>query len=202
MAFCSILSTSPNSLEAIEEACRQAAETFKDKPDLAVLFFSPHHTQSAGEICEIVNERLSPSNLIGCPGESIVSNDQEIEEGPALTLWLGKWQKPVRITPFHLHLEQTSEGISLLGWPDELVEQKSDSTCVLLLGDPFTFPVNVFLEKVNAEHRGVRVVGGMASGGRQPGQNVLLLGKQGLDHGAVGVLLDGAVVRAIVSQGC
>jgi small ligand-binding sensory domain FIST len=74
---------------------------------------------------------------------------------------------------------------------------------VLLLGDPFTFPVDDFLKQVNERNRGLRVVGGMASGAQGPGQNRLLLGEKVPDHGAVGVLFRSPVkVRSIVSQGC
>ena len=40
---------------------------------------------------------------------------------PALSLWLGRWQRPVTLEPFHTVLERTSEGPSLLGLPDGLV---------------------------------------------------------------------------------
>ncbi len=44
---------------------------------------------------------------------------------------------------------------------------------------------------------------GMASGGRRPGMNALLLGPRAVDHGAIGVLVQGpAIVRSVVSQGC
>jgi small ligand-binding sensory domain FIST len=46
-------------------------------------------------------------------------------------------------------------------------------------------------------------MGGMASGGRRPGETRLVLDKNELANGAVGVLLQGPIqVRSIVSQGC
>jgi small ligand-binding sensory domain FIST len=63
--------------------------------------------------------------------------------------------------------------------------------------------VDAFLREVNEAHRGLRVVGGMASGLRGPGQCHLLLGEGVVNRGAVGVLLEGDVkARSIVSQGC
>jgi small ligand-binding sensory domain FIST len=76
-------------------------------------------------------------------------------------------------------------------------------TAVLLLGDPYTFPADLFLAEMNAVHRGVRVLGGMASGMRGPGQTRLLLDDRCHEAGAVGVLLQGHFgLRSIVSQGC
>jgi small ligand-binding sensory domain FIST len=73
----------------------------------------------------------------------------------------------------------------------------------LLLGDPFTFPVDVFLGEMNETHAGVPVLGGMASGVMAPGQTRLIDGPRVHNHGAVGVLLQGELgLRCVVSQGC
>ena len=46
---------------------------------------------------------------------------------------------------FHLTAEQTSEGPSLMGWPDGILSADPHESVLLLLGDPLTFPVDVFL---------------------------------------------------------
>jgi Ca2+:H+ antiporter len=74
---------------------------------------------------------------------------------------------------------------------------------VLLLADPFTFPADSFLERLNQEQPGLPVVGGMVSGALEPGRHRLLSGTDVLDGGAAGVALVGPVdIRAVVSQGC
>ena len=203
MPFAAALSTHADTSQAVAEACSRAAAQFAGPPDLALVFFSSHHAEAADRIVAAVRERLAPRCLLGCGGESIVGNDQEVERRPALSLWLGRWTRPVQLTPFHLVLEQTPDGFSLMGWPDELTGADPARSVVLLLGDPYSFPTDAFLKQVNQSHRGVRVVGGMASGAQGPGQNRLLLGDRVVDEGAVGVLLQGPVgVRSIVSQGC
>jgi small ligand-binding sensory domain FIST len=203
MPYAVALSTLPNTAQAAAEVCARAQETFQESPDLAVVFFSPHHADAAERISATVRERLSPRCLLGCVGESIVGNDQEIEQAPALSLWLGRWPRRVELEPFHMELEQTPDGRSLLGWPDDLLTADPAQSVILLLGDPFTFPVNAFLHHVNGNHAGLRVVGGMASGVHGPGQCRLLLNDQVLAGGAVGVLFQGPVrVRSVVSQGC
>jgi small ligand-binding sensory domain FIST len=53
------------------------------------------------------------------------------------------------------------------------------------------------------EHPGVPIVGGMASGGAEPGSNTLVVGSRTYTSGAVGVLIGGSVrIRPVVSQGC
>src|SRR5262249_4573177 len=132
-----------------------------------------------------------------------IGNDREVERSPAVSLWLARWAKPVTLDPFRMTVEQTPDGASLLGWPDALAAADRDRSALLLLADPFTFPADAFLAEANANYRGLRVLGGMASGVRGPGQCRLLLDDAVHDHGAVGVLLQGSLgLRAIVSQGC
>jgi small ligand-binding sensory domain FIST len=168
-----------------------------------MVFYAPPHRASALAIAQVVTAALKPRCLLGCQGETVVANDREVEEGPALCLWLGRWEEEIELTPFHLTMEETAEGFALLGWPDDLADATPDDSLMLALADPFTFPVDDFLRQVNDEQAGVRVVGGMASGARQGGENPLLIGEDVRDEGAVGVLLRGPVkARSVVSQGC
>jgi small ligand-binding sensory domain FIST len=186
--------------EAVAEACARAGADLGGTPDLALLFFTPDHAGGAHDLVEAVRQRLAPRCLLGCVAEGVIGNEREVEHGPALSLWLGRWGRPVSLDAFHLVLERTADGPSLFGWPDALAlgagEVAADPpavpgpravrSAVLLLGDPFTFPTDRFLQRMNEDVRGVPVLGGMASGIRGPGQCRLLLGEQVLREGAVG----------------
>lgn len=203
MPFAAALSTRPATGQAVEEVCTQVSSQLAGPADLAVVFFSPHHLASTETLLAEVRQRLGPRCLLGCPGEAIVGNDREVEREPALSLWAGRWTRGVEVEPFHLHLEQTPDGYSILGWPDGLLQADPAQAVLLVLADPFTFPIDAFLQQLNEESRGLRAMGGMASGVRGPGQCRLLLNERLEDQGAVGVLLQGPIgVRAIVSQGC
>ncbi|MGE3804488.1 MAG: FIST N-terminal domain-containing protein [Gemmataceae bacterium] len=203
MPFAAALSTLADSAQALDAVCSQARQALDGTADLALVFFSPHHAQAVEKIGQTVGERLGARCLLGCGGESIVGNDQEVEEAPALVLWAARFPGEVKRDPFHLVFEATPDGYSLMGWPDELMEVDPQESVVLLLGDPYTFPADAFLNEINNARPGLRVMGGMSSGHRGPGAQQLLLDDRVLDQGAVGVLLSGAVkVRSIVSQGC
>jgi small ligand-binding sensory domain FIST len=202
MPFAAAISTQPQTTQALDEVCAQVAGPAAEKPDLALVFFSPHHAGAAENIAATLQERLAPRALLGCVGEAVIGNDQEVEEQPAVSLWLGKWAG-VEIEPFQLVLERTSEGFSLLGWPDALVAADPASSVILLLGDPYTFPADFCLNQVNEGSPRLRVLGGMASGATGRGETRLIGGGAVRDHGAVGVLLQGPLgLRSIVSQGC
>jgi small ligand-binding sensory domain FIST len=203
MPFAAALSQIRDTEGALHEACDDAREALRERPDLALVFFSPHHNESADIVARVTADKLQARCLLGCSGESIVGTDREVEKGPALSVWLGRWQYPMGLHSFHLDVEETSEGTALLGWPDAFAEADVAQSAVLLLGDPFTFPADFFLRRMNESHPGLRVMGGMASGAQAPGAVRLLRDGAVVSSGAVGVLLSGAAgVRSVVSQGC
>jgi small ligand-binding sensory domain FIST len=202
MPFAAALSIATTTARALDEVCSTAGQQLQRTPDLAIVFFSPRHAEQAETVAASVTRQLQPRCLFGCVGESIVGNDQEIEHRPALSLWLAAWSKPVELEPFHLHLEHAPDGPSLLGWPDNLLTADPKLSAMLVLGDPFTFPVDLLLKQTNDAYKGLRVMGGMASGIRGPDQCRMILGERILTQGAVGVLIQGAACRTIVSQGC
>ncbi|MHB1423472.1 MAG: FIST signal transduction protein [Gemmataceae bacterium] len=203
MPFAAALSTAEPTLRAVEEVCDQTRSHLAGEADLAVMFFSTHHARAADVLARTVQQRLSPRCLLGCVAETVIGGDREIEQSPAVSLWVSRWAKPLTMEPFHLVLERTADGPSLFGWPDELTGSDARQTAVLLLGDPFTFPIDLFLRRVNEDAPGVGVLGGMASGIRGAGQCRLLFQDAVKDQGAAGVLLRGQLgLRSIVSQGC
>jgi small ligand-binding sensory domain FIST len=210
MPFACALSIASDTATAGAEAIDRAGAELAARPDLAVLFFSPHHLPAVRDLAQTVQTRLSPGVTLGCVAEAVVGNAREVEDGPALCLWLAKWSRPVTLRPFHLVLEATADGPSLFGWPDELLgvgdDRPSESSArpaVLLLGDPFTFPTDLFLARMNEDAAGVPVLGGMASGVRGAGQCRMILGGSVHDEGAVGLLMEGEPgLRWVVSQGC
>ncbi len=203
MPFASALSTLADSQQAWDQVCEQALQQLQAEPQLAILFYSPHHLRFIPDLAGKAQERLKAECLIACPGEGIIGNDQEIENQSAMCLWLAHWSQPVQMKPFHLYLEQTSEGLSLLGWPEELVSAQPEQSAILMLADPYTFPIDKFFQDLKESSPGLRAMGGMASGIRGPGECRMILNGQPVDQGAVGILVQGALpIRPVVSQGC
>jgi small ligand-binding sensory domain FIST len=200
--FASALSVEPDVGKAVAEVCDRTTDTIGGPPDLAVMFVSADRADICDQIAADVCNRLGSDRLVGCTGESIVGVGREVESGSAMSLWLARLPG-AHVQPMHLTFERTSEGGSVLGWPDQLVHGWPADCSLLVLGEPFTFPAELLLEQMNDQHPGVAVIGGMASGGAAPGENRLLLGRQSLGDGAVAVLFSGSVrVHPLVSQGC
>ena len=200
--FAAALSTIPNSLPALEDVCTRALDQLGGRPDLALLFVSGDHVAAAEQLAAEASKRLGTENLIGCSGESIVGEAQEIERNPSISLWLTRLPN-VNVRLMHLLLERTSDGASIVGWHESLEQQWPDSATMLALGDPFSFPADVMLQRLNDDRPGLQVVGGMASTAAAPGENRLFFGPKAETQGAVAAILDGAVrIKTVVSQGC
>jgi small ligand-binding sensory domain FIST len=203
MPFFAALSTNSDTGKAIDEVCAGASDALQGPADLALIFFSPQHANGVARQAGELQKRLGANCLLGCSGASIVGHDQEVEQAPAISVWLARWEKAMRTEPFYLTYEKTPSGETIMGLPDSIAEADPRQSAVLLLGDPLSFRTNVFLQLMNERFKGLRVMGGMASGGHAPGQCKLLVGDTMRHSGAVGVLLSGSVpVRCIVSQGC
>ena len=103
----------------------------------------------------------------------------------------------------HLTFERTPDGGTILGWADELMEGWDPSAVMLVVADPFSFPMEYLLERMNEDHAGIPISGGMASGASSPGESCLVLGSRIYTDGAVCLRLQGELqVRTLVPQGC
>ncbi len=201
-AFASALSTRSHGEEALREVCDKTLGELGGSPDLALLFFSHHFAPLAESLARQACDALGTERLLGCSGESIVGVGREVEGRPSMSLWLARLPG-VSLWPMHLGFERSAEGGAIVGWPDDLPLTWPSAAALIALGDPFSFPAELLLDRVNEDQPGTVVVGGMASGAQTPGQSRLLLGSKSFDEGAVAVLLAGAVnVRTVVSQGC
>lgn len=195
MACLSALSTASDTETALGEVLDRSRQAFAEQPaDLAVIFASIHHAGELGRIASEIRARGLGRHVLGCTGETIVGEDCEVENGPALALWSiglpGATIEPIRLV-FDTGFE---------GWPDQNDASRSS---LILLGDPFTFPADRFLKSLDESAPGLRVAGGMASAAQSPGRNRFVLDDQVFQDGAVAVRLGGRVaLRTIVSQGC
>ncbi len=200
--FAAALSTELDTIEAAQFVCRRIKEELGNALNLVIVFASVHHQPNFAALAELINRELRADCLLGCTGESIVCGSQEIEQEPALALWAAHLPG-VTLLPMHLEFDRTPEGGAFSGWHDSLFDAWPDGASLIILAEPFSFPTDVLLKRLNQDQPDTTVVGGMASGAFGPGQNRLLFGSNEINRGAVAVLMHGPIkVRTVVSQGC
>lgn len=198
--FASALSTTTDSAQAVEEAVRELLEGLEGaRPDLVTVFVSHHHGGALEGLGPRLARETGAAAVVGCTGESIIGGSREVEHEPALALWAARLPE-TRVRTFTVQAVPGQDALAFSTLPP--VEDRERAS-LLLLADPFTFPMDEYLKVLNAELPGVPAVGGMASGGTGPGQNLLITEEGVVEAGALGVVLEGEVeVRSVVSQGC
>jgi small ligand-binding sensory domain FIST len=202
MPIAASLSRATNTSDAIRSVTEEVRAGLRGaEPDLSLLFVNHAHqdafSQVASRICEATGTRV----LLGCTGETIIGGCEEIETGPAVSLWSAVLPG-ARVETFVANFERAVDGIVTSGLP-AFSGNESDLRAVFLLADPFSSAPHSVLDHVDGESPGIPVLGGMASGGRRPGENRLFCNSHEVRHGAIGLVLRGGPhVRSVVSQGC
>ncbi|HXX90663.1 MAG TPA: FIST N-terminal domain-containing protein, partial [Acidimicrobiales bacterium] len=197
MPFAAALSEHPITAHATGEATGEVLERLGPRPDVAFVFVGPPHAGALEDVARAVGSVLSPLAVVGCAAESVIGPHREVEQRPAVSLLVARTGP---VLPVGLDVREGPDGVEVTGWPAALGFRPR---ALVLLADPFSFPVEAFLEWLASRHPGLPVVGGMASTGRGPGGSRLVLGDTVHVTGAVGVLLGpGVDVEPVVSQGC
>ena len=203
MPYAASYSKAPELSDAVDSVCGAVADELNgETPDLSFLFASHTHAERFDELPGMVREKSRSRVLLGCAGESIAGGGEEIEQGPAVSLWSAVMPE-ARIEPFHVEFEQTADGVILSGLPAGLSDRHHDVRAVFLLGEPFSSAPNSIIDRLADELPQVPLMGGMASGGTGPGENRLFFNSECIMDGAVGAILCGGPrIRSVVSQGC
>ena len=168
--------------------------------DLVCVFVSHHYGDALEHLGPRLASALSAKVLVGCSGESIIGAEREVEEGPALSVWAAHLPG-TELRPFEAKFEMDEQGHARFTGVPQV--QRGDRASVLLFADPYSFAADEYLSALDQRFPGISVVGGMASGGMGPGQNLMFTEHGLAASGAVGVVIEGDVqVRSVVSQGC
>jgi small ligand-binding sensory domain FIST len=194
--FATGLSASDLGVASFAEAADRAAEALGDAPaDLVVVFAGAPNLAGAEEGLRAVHDRLAPGALVGCGAQGVVGGGRELEEG-GVVVWAASLPGGEAET-FHLEaLRGEDGGVALTGFPE-----LDAADALVMLVDPYSFPIEPLLAQLGDDHRGLPIVGGIASAAGVPGTAVLMCDHALVRHGAVGVALTGVHVHAGVSQG-
>lgn len=194
------LSTEPEAAAAEREAVDALLAGLDGPPDLLLCFCTHHHARALEGLGARLAAATGARHLAGCTGVDVAGGAQEAEGGPGLALW------GARLGNTAVHVEHLSARAGQGGTVDFDGAPRIEAphrAGVVLLADPFSFPAHLFLPELAAELPDVPVVGGLASGGQGPRQNLLWRDGECLDHGALAITLEGDVVLdPLVSQGC
>ena len=204
MQWASAISEQP-ALEPAVAECSAAIQRQLNgaAPDLAVAFVSPHYRDSYAALPGLVRESLGRPLLLGCSGGGIIGNGQEVEQRPALSITAAVLPE-VTLTPFQLEGNRLPDlDAGPQSWEELLGVNAAANPQFILLADPFSFPAQNLIMGLDFAYSAAAKIGGLASGGQEPGGNAMFLGDRAYPSGAVGVAMHGnIIVDTVVAQGC
>jgi small ligand-binding sensory domain FIST len=172
-------------------------------PDLLLVFVSEAYQSAYERIPDLVARRVGTQMVVGCSGGGVIGSGREVEHTPAVSLTAavlpGVDLTPLRIDDGTL----PAAGAPHHAWEEVVHVSAASRPHFLLLADPFTLDAERLLRGLDDAFPEGTKVGGLASGGAEPGANALYLGRRTHRYGLVGIALTGNVeVDTIVAQGC
>ncbi|MBV9817326.1 MAG: FIST C-terminal domain-containing protein [Solirubrobacterales bacterium] len=177
-------------------AARDAARALNGADvDLAVVFAAGAHLAAAEVTLENVAAELRPGALIGCGAGGVLGAGRELEAGTAVSVWAASLREG-SARPFHAVVTEMAGGGMLEGMP-----QPSAGGALIMLTDPYSFPMDAVLDGLARDAPGVPVLGGLSSGRTPDAAAALFADDEVHDAGAVGVCLEGVEMLPCVSQG-
>jgi small ligand-binding sensory domain FIST len=192
----------------LDDAIKRAADDVRAQlgghiPQLVVAFVSAHHAAGFGRIPGLVSAETGGGLLLGCSAGGVIGGGREIEQRPGVSLTAAVLPD-VTLHPLRLENDSLpSPSADPSRWRALVGIDAADAPSFLLLPDPFSFDAESLVRGLDLSYPTCRTVGGIASGGRQPGENALFLADRVHQSGAVGVALCGNIaVDTVVAQGC
>lgn len=175
--------------------------------DAVFVAISAEHAPHAERVVERVARRLQPGVTVGVSAEGVVAGAVESLGGPGVAV-LAMRLPGVRVGTFTDHDLTLGDDAQAVAQMRRALGVDPELRAVVVLADAYSVPVGTLLGRLNAVLHDAAgsapvLVGGVASSGRAPGQNVVI-GPDGVRRrGLVGLTLSGAIeVSALVSQGC
>jgi small ligand-binding sensory domain FIST len=190
MRWSSALSTLPDSRAALDEVITVVGrELGGASADLLMAFVSSHHATRYEMVVSTLRAAFPGARLAGCSAAGVIGAGTEVEARPALSLTAAS------LPGVELSLAHGDDALDF----GEMAEEPH----FIVLVDPYTCDAEGLVGSLDEAFPTAAKVGGLASGGRFPGENTLFCDGDLHRAGAVVVALGGnVIVDTIVAQGC
>ncbi|MBD2896691.1 FIST N-terminal domain-containing protein [Spirillospora sp. NPDC000708] len=190
------LALGPDLSSAAVSAVEQALAPLSAAPDLVCVFISGDDPEEIAAAARRAALSASPALVIGCSASGVIGGGRGVEDAGAVSAWAAVLPG-ARLEAFRLETLKAEDKLIVVGMP----EGQDDDVVGLLLADPYSFPVDAFVERSDDALPGLALVGGLAEAGEH-GEARLFVDGDVYEDGAVGVVIGGAVTAAtVVSQG-
>lgn len=203
MKWTSTIATELKIAAAVEQAAEQVFRGLdRQEPDLLLVFVSEEHQAEFAALPGLLRSEFESACIVGCSADSVIGGGAEIEDKPALSLTAAVLPN-VSLACAHLKAEQVPPVYAERRfWEDALRVTAQDEPVFLLLADPFSFETDGFLKGLDRSFPDSAKIGGLASGGRQPGSAALFLNEELHRSGTLALALTGDIeMHMALAQG-
>ncbi|MFA1545171.1 FIST signal transduction protein [Actinomadura chokoriensis] len=205
------LALGPDLSSAAASAVEQALAPLSAAPDLVCVFVTGDDPEEIEAAVAAAEQAAGPTMLLGCSASGVIGAGRGVEERGAVSAWAAVLPG-ARLDAFRLETLKADDRLVVVGMP----EGQDDDVVGVLLADPYSFPVDAFVERSDEALPGLPLVGGLAEGSGPGGGALgegglgaggvgearLFVGGEVYRDGAVGVVIGGSVAAAtVVSQG-
>lgn len=204
MKWTSTIQISDSFAKAFREAADHIRAQLGGQPaDLGLLFVSPKFRQELVDLWPLLRRELPIRNLIGCTGGGVIGAGKEVEDRSALSLTCAQLPN-VSLRPFAVRQEELPESDgSPRPWRSLVKAELEDKPNFIILSDPFSLDADALVSGLDFAFPEAIKIGGLASGGHGPRENLLILNEKVFYRGAVGLSISGDIaIETIVAQGC
>jgi small ligand-binding sensory domain FIST len=190
MRWASALSTQADTAAALAEVTGAVSRDLSGaRADLLLAFVSVHHATRYPAVISSLRESFPGARLAGCSAAGVIGAGHEVEARPALSLTAAS------LPGVQLSIAHGDDALDFGPIDDE--------PHFVVLADPFTCDAEGLVGSLDEAFPTAAKVGGLASGGRFPGEHALFCDENVYRGGAVVVAFGGDVaVDTIVAQGC
>jgi small ligand-binding sensory domain FIST len=174
-------------LDAARGARKQIAGL---RPDLALVFVTGRHLDTAAETLAAVRDVLQPRALAGGGSSAVFAAGEQLAGETSIVVWAARFEGGNAEVTCLSGYGQSSGSPPLSG-----------ATAVLLFPDYYSFPVGRWLPELAAAAPGVPIFGGCISARAASGGTVLFADDSAVSSGMVTVVLRGVEVLPVVAEG-
>jgi small ligand-binding sensory domain FIST len=202
--WASSISTREGFPDALTEATADIEDSLAGTaPDLVLAFCSAQHEAHYEELPGLLSRTFGRALVFGCSAESVIGDGHEAESTAGLSLTAAALPD-VDLSPLHLD-DDALPGFQADAsrWHRMLDLKPEQQPCFLVLPDPFSSEVETLLQSLDVAFPQAAKLGGLASGGRAPGEHALFVGPETHRSGTVLLAMNGDLqVDPVVAHGC
>jgi small ligand-binding sensory domain FIST len=187
--------------DAVAEAAEAALADCGGQPSCGFLFVSADWLPQIGEALDLIRLHGRIPLLVGTVGAGLIGREEEAEGVSGMSLLLVRLPE-TKLTPVLITAKQIEESTGPAYWQMETGLAPEDVDAWIILANPFASQLERWLAEWNVAYPLAPSIGGLASGGGEPGDHALLLDGKATDAAVLALAVQGRKIRTIVSQGC